>query len=128
VQADKTGVSVQAMIADMAAFPAKSPVTPTELGRVTDGNIRGLPNRYETNAAVLGALLSSEVLGRPDDYYNTLPARYRAVDAAQIDEAAKRWLQPQGMTFVIVGDRKVIEPQFKDIGLPVEYIETVAAR
>jgi zinc protease len=126
VQADKTGATITALIADMAAFPAKAPVTPAELNRITDGNIRGLPNKFETNADVLGAILTSQLLGRPDGYYNTLPARYRAIDAAQIDDAAKRWLQPQGLTFVIVGDRKVIEPQLKDVGLPVEYVEAAA--
>ncbi len=128
VQADKTGASIAALIADLASFPAKSPVAPVELNRVTDGNIRGLPNKFETNADVLGALLTSQSLGRPDGYYNTLPARYRAIDAAQIDDAAKRWLQPQGLTFVVVGDRKLIEPQLKDIGLPVEYVEAAPAK
>lgn len=121
VQSDKTGESIRLLLADMAAFPGKKPVDAQELNRVTDGNIRGLPNRFETNAQVLQGMLNNQRLGRADDYYATLPSRYRAIDATALDTAARTWLQPQGLVFVVVGDRKVVEPQLKGLGLPVEY-------
>jgi len=121
VQADRTGDSIRLALADIAAFPGKKPVTPEELVRVTKGNIRGLPNRYETNGQVLQAIATNQRLGRPDDYVSTLPARYRALNAAALDGAARTWLGAQGLTFVVVGDRRVVEPQLKGIGLPVTY-------
>jgi predicted Zn-dependent peptidase len=120
VQADKTGASIGAILADIAAFPAAKPVDPEELNRVTDGNIRALPNRFESNSDVLGTILQNQLLGRPDDYYATLPSRYRAVDASTLDAMARRYLQPNALTFVVVGDRKQVEPQLKGLGLPVE--------
>ena len=120
VQADRTGDSIALLLADMAQFPAKRGVEPVELGRVTDGNIRGLPNRFETNGQVLGAILSNQLLGRPDDYYVTLPTRYRSIDAKAIDAAAGSYLQSAGLVFIVVGDRKVVEPQLKKLGLPIE--------
>ncbi|HOB15277.1 MAG TPA: pitrilysin family protein, partial [Novosphingobium sp.] len=125
VQSDKTGASIAAIRKDMADFPAKRGVDPVEFNRATDGNIRGLPNRYETNAQVLGALVSNRELNRADDYQATLPSRYRAIDTKAIDAAAKTWLQPDGLTFVVVGDRKTVEPQLKDLGLPVEVVTPV---
>jgi predicted Zn-dependent peptidase len=121
VQSDRTGDAIRAMIADMRAFPGTRGVEPAELNRVTDGNIRGLPNDFETNADVLGAILTNRLLGRPDNYYATLPARYRAITAPAIDTAARTYLQPDGLTFVVVGDRKAIAPQLAALGLPVEY-------
>jgi predicted Zn-dependent peptidase len=120
VQADKTGDAIRAVIADMKAFPANKPVDAEELNRVTDGNIRSLPNRFETNSDVLGAILTNQVLGRPDDYDATLASRYRAIDARTIDTMAKTYLQPEGLTFVVVGERKQVEPQLKALGLPIE--------
>ncbi|MCB2072395.1 MAG: insulinase family protein [Novosphingobium sp.] len=120
VQTDRTGDSIRAILACMEAFPAKRPVEAEELNRVTDGNIRALPNRFERNSDVLSAILTSELLGRPDDYYETLADRFRAIDARAIDSAAKTYLQPGGLTFVVVGDRKEVEPQLNDLGLPVE--------
>jgi len=125
VQSDKTGASIVAIRKDMADFPNKRGVEPVEYNRATDGNIRGLPNRYETNGQVLGALVSNQQLGRPDDYQATLPTRYRAIDTKAIDEAARKHLQPEGLTYVVVGDRKVVEPQLKGLGLPVEVMTPV---
>ena len=122
VQADRTGASIKAIIADMTALPTAKPVTPEELQRATDGNIRGLPNRYETNAQVLGAIQTNLRLGRADNYQVTLPDRYRAVTAPALNDAAKSYLQPDGLIYVVVGDRKVIEPQLQGLGLPVEYV------
>ncbi len=123
VQADRTGDSIKVIIAQMTAFPTSKPVDPVEFNRVTDGNIRGLPNRFETNGQVLGAVLSNDRLGRPDDYYATLPTRYRAIDQAALDGAARTYLNPQGLVFIVVGDRKLVEPQLQGLGLPVEVME-----
>ena len=120
VQSDRTGDSIAAIMADMGQFPKTKGVEPVELGRVTDGNVRGLPNRFETNGQVLGAIVSNQQLGRPDDYYATLPTRYRAIDGAAINSAAAQYLQAEGLVFVVVGDRKLVEPQLRKLGLPIE--------
>ena len=122
VQSDRTADSIKLILADMAAFPSAKGVDQTELQRVTEGNIRGLPNRFQTNAQVLGAIVVNQRLGRPDDYYSTLATRYRQIGAAKIDAAARQYLQPQGMVIVVVGDRKEIDPQLKTLGMPVEYL------
>ncbi len=125
VQSDKTGAAIAAIRAQMAGFPAKRGVDDSEFARATDGNIRGLPNRYETNGQVLGALVNNQLLGRPDDYQATLPTRYRAIDRKAIDAAARTWLQPDGMVIVVVGDRKSVEPQLANLGLPIEVLSPV---
>ncbi len=125
VQSDKTGASITAIRSQMADFPAKRPVGTEEYARATDGNIRGLPNNFETNGQVLGALVSNQQLGRADDYQATLPSRYRAIDPKAMDAAAKAHLQSDGMVYVVVGDRKVVEPQLKGLGLPIEIVTPV---
>ena len=125
VQSDKTGAAIKAIRAQMIAFPSRRPVNPEEYGRTTDGNIRGLPNRFESNGQVLGALLTNQLLGRPDDYQATLPTRYRAIAAGALDAAARQYLQPEGLVFVVVGDRKTVEPQLKSLGLAIEIQSTV---
>jgi len=120
VQADRTGDTIAALQAIMAAFPAKNPLTPEELNRVIDGNIRGFPGRIETSSDVLYAILDNDLLGRPDDYYETLASRYRALSAEQIEAAASRHLHADGLVFVIVGDASVVAPQLQVLGFPVE--------
>src|SRR5690606_3213102 len=68
VQADKTGASIRLILDEMAAFPTKRGVDATELQRVTDGKIRNLPNLFQTNSQVLGAILQNRLLSRPLNY------------------------------------------------------------
>lgn len=122
VQSDRTADSIKAILGNLAAFPASKGVDETELQRVTEGNVRGLPNRFETNAQVLGAVLGNQLLGRPSDYQTRLPAIYRAIDANKIDAAARQYLGSEDLVIVVVGDRKQIDAQIESLGMPVEYL------
>jgi len=123
VQTDRTADSIRLILQDMKAFPAQKPVDPVELQRVTEGNIRNLPNQFQTNGQVLGALLENQRMDRPDDYQARLPDIYRSITAADIDKAATQYLQPDGMVIVVVGDRSKIDPQLKALGMPITYEE-----
>ena len=120
VQTDRTGDSITALVADMKELATTKPVTPEEVQRTTDGNIRGLANKYETNGQVLGAITTNLRLGRPDDYDAGLPALYRKIDAAALDGAIRAQFRPQDLVFVVVGDAKLVKPQLAKVGLPVE--------
>jgi predicted Zn-dependent peptidase len=123
VQADRTGDSIKAVLEQMKAFPAAKGVDATELQRVTSGNIANLPTRFQTNADVLGALLSNRRFGRPDDYQARLADIYGRIGAKAIDAAAAQYLQPEQMVVIVVGDRKAIDPQLAALGMPIEYRE-----
>lgn len=120
VQTDKTGASIAAAIGDMKAFLAAKGVDDEERERTINNQIRSLPGSFETSNDLLGALVQIDTLRRPDDYYAQLPARYRAMSAKQLDEAARAAIRPDNLIWVIVGDAAQVEPQLKDIGLPVE--------
>lgn len=122
VQADRTADSIRAIIAQMEALPATQPIDESEFQRATDGNIRGLPNRFETNGQVLGALLANQQLGRDLRYHLQLPAIYRAMNIAALNAAAREYLQPNDLTIVVVGDRRVIDPQLKTLGMEILYL------
>ena len=98
----------------------------TELQRVTDGNIRGLPNSFQTNGQVLSALLANQQFGRPDDYQAMLPTIYRDIDAADIDAAARQYLSPEDLAIIVVGDRSQIDEQLKTLGMEIEYLEAAS--
>lgn len=120
VQTDKTGASIAAAIADMKAFLTVKGIDAEERERTINNQIRSLPGSFETSSDLLGALLQIDTLRRPDDYYARLPARYRAMSAKQLDEAIRAAVRPDGFIWVVVGDAAKVEPQLKDIGLPVE--------
>ena len=121
VQADKTGPAIEALNLQFNDFlKGGKGVTPAELERTINGNTRRLAGSYETSAAVLGALRSNDLLGRPDDYPETIAARTNALTAAQLDEAAKAAIDPSRFVWVVVGDASVVKPQLDALGIPVE--------
>lgn len=123
VQSDRTGDSIDLILQTAREFAnGTRKVDDTEFNRVTDGNIRNLPNRFETNYQVLGAIIENDRLGRPDDYYTRLPATYRAIDKAAIDTSARDYLGADDLTIVVVGDRSQIDAQIERLGLPVTYL------
>ncbi len=123
VQSDRTADSIRVILDNLAAFPASKGVDATELQRVTEGNVRGLPNRFETNGQVLAAVEGNQLLGRPSDYQTKLPDIYRTIDADQIDTAARQYLGKGDLVIVVVGDRKQIDSQLSTLGMPIEYLE-----
>lgn len=120
VQANRTGESIAALIAQYDRFLQTDGVTPSELERTINGNTRSLAGGFETSGAILGALRSNALYGRPDDYQATLASRTRALTAEQLDAEARRIIQPDQFVWVVVGDASIVRPQLEALGLPVE--------
>lgn len=123
VQADRTGDSIAELNSQMSGFLASNGVNQEELERTIANKVNGLPGEFETSGAVLSAMMSIDMLGRPDNYYETLPAKYRAQTAASLDQAARRALDPKGFTWIVVGDAAKLRPQLEKLGMPIETVE-----
>jgi len=120
VQANRTGESIAALIAQYDRFLTADGVTSEELERTINGDTRGLAGSYETSAQILGALRSNALYGRPDDYQETLASRTRGLTAEQMDAAARAVIDPDRFVWVVVGDASVVQPQLEALGLPIE--------
>jgi predicted Zn-dependent peptidase len=120
VQADRTGDSLAAMRADIAEFLTTKGITPAERERTINGFVRELPGSFETASDVLGGMQNNVLYGRPDDYYDTVASRYRALTAEQMDKVIRSAIDPAKFVWVVVGDAKTVKPQLDRLGLPVE--------
>ncbi len=122
VQADRTGDSIRVLIEQINGFNGANGVSESEHVRTINGNIRQLPGAYETAAAVLGALRSNAIYRRPDNYWESVASRYRAMSAADMDAAARAVIDPSRFVWVVVGDASVVRPQLEGLGLAIEVI------
>ena len=122
VQADRTGDSLVELRKDIGAFLTTKGLTAAEVDWTTKGSARELPGSFESSGEVLDGLVQTITYGRPDTYYETLADRYRAMTVSGLDQAARGALRADRMTWVVVGDRKVVEPQLAKLGLPVEIV------
>jgi predicted Zn-dependent peptidase len=110
------------MHSDITTFLTSKGVTPEELQRTISGSIRELPGRFETMAAVMGGMEAIVLYHRPDNYYETLAGRYRALTAPELDAAAKAAIDPDKLTWVVIGDAAKVKPQLDTLGIPVEVV------
>ncbi|MBX7539949.1 M16 family metallopeptidase [Qipengyuania sphaerica] len=123
VQADRTGDAVAELIRETGEFLDTRGVTDAELKRIVAAEIGELPGRFETSSAVLSAMQSNALYGRPDNYYELLADRYRAQTGASLDAAARAAIDADKFVWVIVGDAEQVEPQLEQLGLDVEVVE-----
>ena len=120
VQTDKTGESIIAARKDIGDFLTAKGITEAERNQTINSQILSLPGSFETSTDLLGAMMRNDLLGRPDNYYETLPATYRAMKAADMDKAAREAINADRLIWVVVGDAKLVRPQLDAVGLPVE--------
>lgn len=120
VQSDKTGESIIAARQDIKDFLTTKGTTQAERDQTINGQILSLPGSFETSSDLLGAMMRNDLIGRADDFYETLPKIYRAMTAADFDKAAREAINADGLIWVVVGDAKLVRPQLDAVGLPVE--------
>jgi len=122
VQIDRTADALAELNNQVGEFLSTKGVTQEEMTRTVAKSINELPGQFETAGAVISALMQIDLLDRRDDYYETLPGRYRALTAASADAAIRRAIDPKGFTWIVVGDAAKIRPQLEKLGLPIEVV------
>jgi zinc protease len=55
--------------------------------------------------------------GLPDDYYETMAGKIRALKTTDLANAAKTIVHPDNLIWVVVGDRSKIEAGVKELNL-----------
>jgi zinc protease len=94
----------------------EAPVELAELAE-TQGYITGVfPYSLQTVGDITRRLETLTVFDLPDGYYEHYLERIEAVTREEIQEVARRHLDPERMVIVAVGPAEVLEPQFEGIG------------
>ena len=118
VQIDKTAESIKELQREIADYATgKAPAKPEEVGE-DPGHRDARPARLVRNRAG-GARRDqrqSVAYGRPDDYVVQRKARIEAMTPAQVQAAAAA-IEPQALTWVIVGDLAKIETGVRALNL-----------
>ena len=70
----------------------------------------------------MGGMEANVLYHRPDNYYETLASRYRALTARRARRGGKAAIDPNKLTWVVVGDAAKVKPQLDTLGIPVEVV------
>jgi predicted Zn-dependent peptidase len=117
VQTDKTKESVQEMVKEVHDVVDKRPLSADEIAKIKANDVRKLPGKFESTAAVLGALGDIVLYGRADDFVQTLKQRVEGQSDDAVRAAAKEVIHPDNFTWVIVGDLAKIEAGVRSLNL-----------
>jgi zinc protease len=124
VRTDVTGPSVTEIFKEVRAIRER-PMASGELASARNSQILSLPGRFETNSGIGDSLAETYMFDLPPDYYSRLPAQFARVTARQAQAAARKYLAPEQMVVVAVGDRAKIGPQLQALKLgPTEVRDT----
>ena len=117
VQTDKTKESIVELERELRGILKGRPVEPAELAKAQSALTLSLPGEWETMAAVGGTLRSIVTYGLDDRYYDTYPAKVRALTLDRIPAAAAEVVHPDQLVWVIVGDLAKIEAGVRELNL-----------
>jgi zinc protease len=116
VNTDVTVPAIEAILAELHGIRDRAP-SPEELRSACDFLVGVFPLRFETPAAVVGAISSIVVYGLADDEL----ARYRpaieAVTADAVVEAAREHVRPADASILLVGDADAFLPALESATL-----------
>jgi zinc protease len=100
------------------------PITEEELARAKDNILNSFLFSYDTREKVLTAREELEFYGYPADYLETYHKDLQDVTLADVNRVAKKYIQPDKMAVLVVGNESEIKPALDDLKLgPIHPID-----
>lgn len=121
VQTDKTGEALKEFFNELDRIGTLVPED--ELKKAKNYVALGFPGEFETTGDLARKLEELVVYGLPDDTFAKFVSAVTSVTASDLQRLSARYIQPDKMAVVVVGDRKVIEGPIRQLNLgPVNFI------
>jgi zinc protease len=123
IRTDVTGPAVHEFFNEIEGMTSR-PVSADELTIAKDNIALGLPGMFETSTKVADKTGEIFIHNLPLDYYGKLPGTIDATTAEDVERVAKKYLIPENMIVVAVGDKAKIEPELKKLNLgPIKELD-----
>lgn len=115
VQTDKTSEALKEFFSELNAI--RQPVPADELSRARNYVALRFPSGFESTGDISRRLEDAIVYRLPEDYFSKYVANIEAVTAADVQRVAQKYVVPDRVVIVVVGDRKAIEPGIRALNL-----------
>jgi predicted Zn-dependent peptidase len=112
--AEHTADSVAEILKEIVALRSDE-VGEKELKETKDEIVRAFPARFATANQVAAQTAALAVYDLPDKELETFTARIASVTAADVRQTAQKYLHPDNLVVVVVGDRNRIESSLRRI-------------
>ena len=120
----KTDSSLIEFLRELRDIRAGRPVTEEEVAFARRTIVQSYPRSIETNAGVVNQLADLAFFGLPETEMTAFLTRVQAVKPADVTRVARRYLQPEQFTIVVVGDLEQIRSGVEALNLgPVSVLD-----
>ena len=126
VRADATADAIQLLLQQMQGY--HSGPDDKELAYLKSAFSRQDALSYETLGQKAGFLLNLALMGETPDAVLRQQAKVAGVSRELLAKESSRWLRPEEMKIVVVGDAKRLEPALKALKLPITRVDAGLAR
>jgi zinc protease len=115
--------ATKAAMAEIDGLNTK-PFTQEELNRAKDNILNSFLFRYDTRDKVLAERVKLEFYGYPADYLETYKAALEKVTLADLSAVAKKYIHPEKLAVLVVGNGPEIKPGLDELRLgPVQTVD-----
>jgi len=122
-QSSQTVAATKEALAQIGGLTSQ-PFTEEELKRAKDNILNSFLFRYDTKDKVLAERERLEFYGYPADYLETYEAALKKVTVSDLNAAAKKYIRPDQLAVLVVGNSPEIKPGLDELNLgPVHPVD-----
>jgi zinc protease len=114
-KSESTVPATKEILVDIAKLRTEPP-TEVELRRAKDALLNSFIFRYDSPEKVLGEQVTLAVYGYPSDFLERYRTGIEKVTSADVSRVAQKYVQPDKLAIVVVGNTPEIQPPLSGLG------------
>ncbi|MEA5533361.1 pitrilysin family protein [Crocosphaera sp. XPORK-15E] len=100
-----------------------SPITPEELSYAKESILNSFVFKFENPSQTLSRLMTYEYYGYPQDFIFSYQQGVKATTIEDIQRVAQKYLQPDQIITLVVGNEETINPPLSQLGKTVKIVD-----
>ncbi len=113
----QTNVTDSALVEFMKELRGIKEISDDDLNRAKNYLALGYPDNFSSIASIARMLSELVLYNLPDDYFNNYIQKILAVKKEDVLRVAKKYVDPENIAVIVVGDKKEIEKGIKALNL-----------
>ena len=115
VQSDKTVEAMREVAQEIRGMAGERPLVGDEYASIMRNMTARLAGRFDTLAALEAAAITAINLKLPDTYWSDYAGNLRNLSEPQLATAARKFVWPEQLTWLLIGDLRKIEKSVRDL-------------
>ena len=116
VRVDATAPALQEIINELDGLTGPKPITIEEIDKAKSSEARSFPDEFESPGDIAAALAEMAKFHLPADYLETYLSNLQKVSPEEIRKVMAEVAARSERFILVVGDRKIVEPELKKAG------------